>query len=161
MLRRRLGFSERWAWRGAFEITLWGPCGEIRRYRVANHITDAGIQLTQDLWAGTAAEGFKYIAVGTDPTPAADGDTRLGAEVAGTRKQMSFESTFGELLGTVFYLDSEANVHIREIGLFGGASATLDPNSGILVARAIVDINKTDQESLTITRRDYLRRVAP
>lgn len=147
-----------WRWRGGFDVALADKLtGRIELVRwVPNLITDLGLAMTIDLWAGDQSAGWAYIAVGTDSTPPANGNTQLGAEVA--RKAVTFEKRTGELLATVFFDDTEANVLIRELGLFGGSAATGAVDSGILVARAVVSINKTNQHSLTITRRDLLAR---
>lgn len=145
-----------WRWRGGFEIALVNRVsGEIETVWVPNTITDDGLALTISLWAGTDV-GWGYLAIGTDPTPAAFNQHQLIAEAA--RKPVSLEVRAGELLATVFFDDNEANIHIRELGLFGGNAATAALNSGILVARTIVDVNKSNLHSLTITRRDMLAR---
>ncbi len=152
----RQGLRESWRWRGIFEVTLTDRRTGLDRVVVPNLIVDGGLGLTLDLWAGTETKGWGYIAIGTDGTAPAPGQTRLFEEV--TRKAVALEKGSGELRATVFFDDTEANVHIREIGLFGGSTATSAPDTGILVARAVVDINKTNQHSLTITRRDLLSR---
>lgn len=147
-----------WRWSGGFDIALWNiRTGQFDLVQFQpNLITDAGLALTVDLWAGAQAVGWAYIAVGTDGTAPANGQTQLMNEVA--RKPVTFERRTGELLATVFFSDGEANVVIRELGLFGGDSATADPNTGVLIARAVVNINKTNLHSLTVTRRDLLAR---
>jgi len=49
---------------------------------------------------------------------------------------------------TVFFDHNEANIHIRTVRLFAGTD---------LIAENTIDIQKTNRQSLTITRRDILR----
>ncbi|MCL6479372.1 MAG: hypothetical protein K6T65_13350 [Peptococcaceae bacterium] len=140
-------------WNGRWRIEHLG-----RVAVVENRLTDAGLQWFIDLWRGTAEPGFKYIALGTDPTPVDNADITLGAEQI-RRPVGSFEVVFPELESSTTFQDTEANFLIREIGLFAGATATADPDTGILVARAVVEIDKTDLGSLKITRLDRIGRV--
>jgi hypothetical protein len=149
-----LNLGDALTWLGKWRIEFAG-----RRWEVFNKITDAGLAWYIDLLRGVGEPGFKYIALGTDSTPAAYTDTRLGAEQV--RKAISaFNPTLPVLESVVIFLDTEANFRIREIGIFAGATATSEPNTGVLVARTIVDIEKTNIGSLKITREDRLGRVS-
>ncbi len=144
------------------ECLLWLP-GRFRAYHCGrewvfeNTITDAGLQWFLDLWRGVETPGFKYIALGTSDVATQYSQTQLGGEQI--RKVIeSFNPALPALESIVTFLDTEANFLIREIGLFAGAAATADPNTGILVARAVVNINKTAAGSLKIVREDRLGR---
>lgn len=147
-------FGDPLTWLGKWRIEFAG-----RRWEVFNKITDAGLQWYLDLLRGAAAPGFKYIALGADSTPAAYTDTRLGAEQV--RKAIgAFNPSLPVLESVVIFLDTEANFRIREIGIFAGATATSELNTGILVARTVVDIEKTSIGSLKIIREDRLGRLS-
>lgn len=146
------GLGEALGWRGKWIIEHAG-----RRLEVFNRLTDAGLNWFLDLWQGLETPGFKYIALGTGDTPVEYSDTHLGAEQIRKAVQ-SFSKALPILESVVTFLDTEANFTIKEIGLFAGAAATADPNTGILVARAVVNIEKTDVGSLKITREDRIGR---
>mgnify|MGYP007016552515 CR=1 FL=1 len=139
-------------WVGKWHISFAG-----QKVSVFNKITDAGLNWFLDLWRGVGEPGFKFIALGTADTPVQYSDTRLGAEQI--RKPIAkFEKASPILLSEVTFLDTEANFTIKEIGLFAGAEATLEPNTGILVARSVVSIDKTSVGSLKIKREDRIGR---
>lgn len=143
-------------WMGKWIFSFAG-----QKWEVFNKITDAGLDWFLSLWAGTGIPGFKYIALGTDPTPTEYTDTQLYSE--GIRKPIQELIPARPVLQSlVVFDDTEANFHIREVGLFAGGTATADPNTGILVARSVVDIQKTDQVpgSLKVLREDRLGRVS-
>ena len=89
-----------------------------------------------------------YCAVGTDSTAAAAGNTTLNTE--SFRKLVSVRNSTGATAKfRTFFNTSEANVTIREIGLFGD-DATVAGDSGTLFARLIVNKTKTSSETLTL-----------
>ena len=89
-----------------------------------------------------------YCAVGTNSTAAAAGNTALGTETF--RKLVSVRNSSGATARfRTFFNTSEANVTIREIGLFGD-DATVAADSGTLFARLIVNKTKTSSETLTL-----------
>ena len=122
---------------------------------VFNKITDAGLNWFLDLGA-ELVNLVKFIALGTADTPVQYSDTRWCEQI---RKPIAkFEKASPILLSEVTFLDTEANFTIKEIGLFAGAEATLEPNTGILVARSVVSIDKTSVGSLKIKREDRIGR---
>lgn len=141
---------ERWpGWKGQFRVEfLEARSGRlIAQSVIDNLITDGGINYTYQRWAGLVADPFTDIGVGTDGRAAANGDVALYAEVL--RKAIAPSVTPAGLESAVVFTDVEANVTIREIGLFAGA---------VLVARATCELAKDDQISLRITRVDDLAR---
>lgn len=141
---------ERWpGWKGKFRVEfLEASSGRLIAQQVIdNLITDVGIDYTYRRWAGLVADPFTHIGVGTDGREAANGDVALYAEAL--RKAVDCTVTPASLESAVVFTDVEANVTIREIGLFAGA---------VLVARATCELAKDDQISLRITRVDDLVR---
>jgi hypothetical protein len=89
-----------------------------------------------------------YCGVGTGTTAPATGDTTLETEVF--RKLISVRSNSANVARfRTFFNTSEANIAIKEIGLFGD-SASATANSGTLFARLAVDKTKTSAETLTL-----------
>ena len=103
---------------------------------------------------GNEALQIQFFAFGTGTTPASVNDTQLVSEQF--RKQVTQISnpSAGTVTSIVSLTASEANFTIKEIGVFCGASATSTPNSGTLLSRVNVNINKNSNITLNITRND-------
>lgn len=138
---------------GAFTIEYAG-----RRWTAENRITNPGLAWFIDLWRAVGVPGFKHIALGTSAAATLDDQETLGEEVI--RKPIhQFNAVPPLLESVVAFEDDEANVIINEIGVFAGAGASLLPNTGILVARAVVYIDKQEHlGTLRVIREDRLGR---
>lgn len=123
-----------------------------------NMVVDSGLNLIASIIAGTQATPY-YIAIGTDGTAVQPSDQTLYAE---HHREQVASATTGPLLGQVnisaFFLATDANVHIREVGLFGGSGAS-NPNGGTMIARTTIDydnsvgaVNITVEWVLTFSR---------
>ena len=93
-----------------------------------------------------------YFALGTGANTGGDApsedDTELVSELV--RKQISVRTVSGDTASfRIFFNTSEGNDTLTEIGLFGD-DATVTADSGVLFARAAIDVEKTDSETLTI-----------
>lgn len=140
-----------WPWTGRFVLTLENRLtGAIRVVEVPNLITDAGLNWLRDRMQGRSDDYLTDLAVGTDGRAAQPTDAALFGEVSRKAVVLSQPET-GVSLADAFWDHTEANVHIREVGVYAGT---------ILVARAVVDVPKSNQESLTVTRRDTLARAS-
>ena len=115
------------------------------------------------LLAGTfQSEGFsindldiKYFAFGDSSAPASAFQTSLGNELF--RKQITSKQIGASFVRSIVSLTSnEANFNIREIGVFAGANATMEAGSGIMISRAVVNIQKFENKIVNITRDDYV-----
>lgn len=103
--------------------------------------------------SGTYPAKVTYVAVGTDGTAVANGDTVLGTELA--RKAIAGASAVSNVL-TVdgFFNETEANGTLAEAGIFGDGSATqasATTDTGILYSHVLITETKTSSETLTIT----------
>jgi hypothetical protein len=103
--------------------------------------------------AGTYPVKATYIAVGSDATAPAAGDTTLGTEVA--RKAIAGASNTSNV-ATIdgFFNETEANAVLAEAGLFGDGSAiqaTATADTGILYSHVAISETKSASETLTIT----------
>lgn len=123
------------------------------RFKAHNLVVDTGLNSIASRLSGTDVPANKkstitYCAVGTGTNAPAAGDTDLQTE--NTRKQVSVRSSTDNVARfRTFFNTSEANITIKEIGLFGdGATATAD--SGTLFCRLAVDKTKTSSETLTL-----------
>lgn len=97
---------------------------------------------------------IKYLAVGTDGTPATATDTQLGAEIF--RSVPTYKTVENGYTQTIWVLtDLQANQHLREIGVFAGNATTI-PDSGMLLSRVIIDIEKTEVMEITFIRKDIV-----
>jgi hypothetical protein len=149
-------------WLGEYEIHIIGPNGT-EVHKIKNLITDGALNLIRDALDGTVTDlTLKYLALGTDDgttLPLANTNTKLGAEAF--RKAFTKQAVQGTgvLESTVYIAPTEANVNIREIGIFAGANATTTADSGILVSRVFWTKDKTNLESINIVRTDTIGRV--
>lgn len=146
--------------RGEFVIECRTPDGRLLgRDVVKNQLTAINQTIRTQMLMGTYtgaldALQIKYFALGTGTTPATVNDTQLVAEVLRKPLTQISNPTPGQVLSVVAFGATEANFNIREIGVFGGADATTAANSGTLLARVVVNINKNDNILLNITRAD-------
>lgn len=124
-------------------------------------LTDAGLNLlAQALRDGSDIE-IKYIALGAGSTEPAAGDTKLEDERFRKAVTKQEAGGTGESKTITYIAPFEANdFEIQEIGAFAGVGATSTPGSGVLIARALYNRQKTELESLQITRSDLFGRGA-
>jgi hypothetical protein len=98
-----------------------------------------------------------YFGFGTGTTPESPTQTKLVSE--NYRKQVtskSFAPGTNFLESIVSLGSSEANFNIREIGVFAGSSATSALNTGNMISRIVVDIDKFENKIINIIRRDIV-----
>lgn len=97
---------------------------------------------------------IKYLAIGTGTNPASPTDTQLQAEVF--RVQPTSRAITTDYVQTIWVIPVQiGNFTYKEIGVFAGdATATL--NSGMMISRVNVNIEKTESMEVTFIRRDYV-----
>lgn len=145
---------------GRFDIEIVSAAtGEVlRRLHIKNQLTEINRtvrarMLTGDFDGPLDALAIKYFAFGTDASAASAAQTKLGAEQF--RKQLTQKSESGGTVTTAVSLQTnEANFVIREIGIFGGADASDTADSGTMLARTTVNIDKNENLVINITRTD-------
>lgn len=149
------------AYRGEYRIELInaGSGRLIEALNVKNQLTEISRTVRTQMLTGNYtgdknALAIKYIAVGTGTAAASASDTRLGSE--SFRKQATqITVPSAGVVRTIISLGSaEANITIREIGVFCGPSATSSANSGTLLSRANVNITKNSNIIINIIRTD-------
>lgn len=92
-----------------------------------------------------------YIALGSNTTAPAAGDTQLGTEVV---RKTATSTTFSGAVGyvSVFFAAGEATGTHREFGLFGNGNASAasgTANTGILFSHVAANITVSSVETLT------------
>lgn len=131
--------------KGEWFMTVYGPDGlEKEKRQGYNVVTTVGKEFLasflQSASASPATFTCKYIAVGTDSTGEAVGDTALGAELARTTGTVSYVS--GQLYQvTCTFATNSAVGAIAEYGLLSSSSA------GTLFARdteAVINVGAAD-----------------
>ena len=119
------GAKERQGMTGRWRLELRGPDGQLKDVRdFENLIVNAGLDAAKNLLfdQATALVGFNWIAIGSDATPAAAGQTALLAELARGASSYTdagtavctIERTFAAGVGTGT---------IVEVGAFNDAAA--------------------------------------
>lgn len=151
-------FAEQHHWRGAIQITHRALDGRlIKQAEFRNTITSVGHNLLRDVLQSAVTDGgIHYVAVGTDNTAPAAGQTQLGAEIY--RQQLTSQSTGGTGVGTSICIigPTSAIATWQEIGWFAGASAGPGANTGIMIARVLYNHNHTNAESVQISRQETI-----
>jgi len=143
--------------------------GEVEQREVLNMVVDEGENEILNWIAGNAItnsgityDGFRYLAVGTDGTAVAAGDTSLGTE--SERIDLDPNTNSGEytadagaveITGTWLFGTSQANVSIAEAGLFytPPGDATQGTTDDIMLNRTVISptIDKTSSQELKVT----------
>lgn len=130
-------------------------------WRFDNQLTSINQTLRTAMLTGTAGSTYaadmfeiKYFAFGDGTNPATAADTQLQNELF--RKQVTQVQTTsaGVVQSIVSLTIGEANFNITEIGVFCGPDATSSANTGLLLSRVNVNINKNSNIVLNIVRSD-------
>jgi ribosomal protein L10 len=152
--------NEKTFWDGIFEINIKNKItGEIKKEKIHNRLMNIALQELVKPLTGTAANlEIKYLAVGTGATAVTDNDAALAAQIFRTPDTSLSANATGQVTSEFIVLDSEAVATIEEIGIFGGTSATLTANVGILISRILWHHVKTSSEEITFRRIDTLTR---
>ena len=142
------------------------PAGHVIRFRnVTQHntfVTPAIDAIVRQLVGEQAPFSLQllYAAAGGDNTPTVDSQSKLNDEIGRvaltTTQKLGQVGTYYKQVQAAFYFDEGAcNGNLQEFGLFAGA-ATVDKDSGSLIARALnawgnKDPNQTVNGIWTIT----------
>lgn len=147
-------FKEKTGWYGAFKIHVL-PTGEY--FYIPNRITNAGLNLIRNaLYGDTVDAEINYIAVGDNNTAVNDADTQLGNEIFRAAVTSRTKTSTGVLDVETFLLDSDGAMTIREIGVFAGGTSS--PNTGTMISRVLWSRDKTNLETIKISRTDTIGR---
>lgn len=136
------------ALKGKYYATLYGPDGEVKEYREGfNVVTTVGKEWLASFLSSAAAAAAtmtaKYVAIGTDATAEAAGNTSLGTETARQTGTVSYLSG-GIYQVTATFAAGTGTGAIVEYGLYTSSSA------GTLISRDTeAVINKGAGDTLT------------
>ena len=136
--------------KGRWFITLYGPDGEIKEYREGNNVvTTVGKEFLASFLksAALAASTFtmKYVAIGSDSTAEAAGNTTLGSELSRHTGTVSYVSNQIYRVTATFATGSGTG-SVVEYGLFSSNTA------GTMFARDTeAVVNKGSNDTLTVT----------
>ena len=134
--------------------------GIIKTEVVKNRLTNLAINAEIDILTGIAPNlEIKYIAIGTGTTPIDNAQTQLANEVFRViPSSPPTRPANGEITTEFIILETEAQVEIKEIGIFCGTGATATPNSGIMLSRVLWEFDKRSNIELSVTRIDKVVR---
>lgn len=117
-------------------------------YLAANIITQPGLDWLTDFAACLNPPVISRFAVGVGEEEPSLGDVKLRDE----QFRKEFTNAWREpglAVIETYFARNEANFHWRELGLVAGGTEETD--TGILVARVLVDVNKTEFDSTVVT----------
>lgn len=150
--------AEEMAWSGIWEIDI-KSAGTIKKEIVKNRVMNAALEeIVKPLAGATPNIEIKYLAVGTGTTAVTDNDATLATEIFRTPGTSLSANATGQVTSQFVILKTEAVATIEEIGIFGGASATLTANVGILISRILWHHVKTNSEEISFRRIDTVTR---
>ena len=150
--------KSKWKLKSNVKITVRDLGGSILEVvEKHNLITTVGLGMIIDLLNGSISDGeIKYMAVGTDNTAPALANVALGTEVFRKIPTTQVEDGVTSLVTTVYLAPTEAVAAIEELGWFAGVGAGAGADSGVMVARVLYSRNKTNIESIKVTRTDTI-----
>lgn len=150
----------RYEMKGEYDIEIKHKDGKINKEKIKNRIMNVTLnELIETLIGNTADIEIQYLAVGTDATAVTNTDAVLGAEVFRTAPTNKSRTGTGEAESVFYIFNAEAVTSIKEIGIFGGSSATASADTGTLLSRVLWSKEKTDSMELKFTRTDTIERV--
>lgn len=131
---------------GSVNVVVRGENGTVKQeFTVPNLVVDSGLDFIASRMEGTTDAVMSHMALGTDNTSAASGDTTLGTEVArvaltsgvASSNSITYIATFPAGTGTGA---------LTEAGVFN------DPTTGDMLCRTVFAvINKGASDSMTVT----------
>lgn len=130
---------------GKVHVTVTNEHGEVVEQRAANLVVTTGKNFTASRMVGTADNVMSHMALGSDNTAAAVGNTTLGAELGrvaltagtATNNVVTYTATFGTGVATG---------GVQEAGIFNASSA------GTMLCRVVFAVvNKGANDTIAIT----------
>lgn len=134
---------------GHVELALYDADGGLKSIQhIHNLVVTAGKNVIADRMKATPAKAaMTHMAVGTNATAAAAGDTALGAEVGSSRTALTSTGVSGNVITYVCTFNAGVGTGaLTEAGLFNA------PSSGDMLARTVFStITKGASDVLTVT----------
>ena len=122
-------------------------------YRTPNLVTNGGKNhLARMLLDITGYDtGLTYQALGTGIMPASTGDIALVTETARQRVTSRADTIGNVARFATFFSATQIGVAISEVGIFGHTTARSTAGTGTLFARALLPIDNSGGNDLTLT----------
>lgn len=149
-MKEKMGLKGHWT----IEIRDKGKL--VKRLDFDNQLTNLYRNSVLNQLYGNAFAGLeiKYLGIGTGDAPASATDTQLGTEVF--RVIPTSQTIVDNYVQTIWVIPTQiGNFTYKEIGVFCG-TATTTLNSGTMISRVNVNIEKTSSMEITFIRRDYV-----
>lgn len=149
-MKEKMGLKGHWT----IEIRDNGKL--VKRLDFDNQLTNLYRNSVLNQLYGNAFDSLeiKYLGIGTGDTPASATDTQLGTEVF--RVIPTSQTIVDNYVQTIWVIPTQiGNFTYKEIGVFCG-TATASLNSGTMISRVNVNIEKTSSMEITFIRRDYV-----
>lgn len=142
--------SEKTKITGKVNVLVTDKDGKVKEdFTVPNLVVTAGLDYIASRIKEATATAMSHMAVGTDTTAAALGDTTLGTEVAGAR--VTLDSTVvaaddNNVVYSATFPAGTGTAALTEAGIFNASS------SGTMLCRTVFSvINKAAADSMTVT----------
>lgn len=121
--------------------------GEVKHdIETTNLVVDTGLDYIASRMIGTSAGVMSHMAVGSDNTAAAAGDTALGSQLGSRKSLTSSTATDNAVEYVATFAAGEGTGAVVEAGIFNAGTA------GTMLCRTVFDvINKGASDSMTIT----------
>lgn len=121
--------------------------GEVKHdIETTNLVVDTGLDYIASRMIGTSAGVMSHMAVGSDDTAAAAGDTALGSQLGSRKSLTSSTATDNAVEYVATFAAGEGTGAVVEAGIFNAGTA------GTMLCRTVFDvINKGASDSMTIT----------
>lgn len=149
-MKEKMGLKGHWT----IEIRDKGKL--VKRLDFDNQLTNLYRNSVLNQLYGNTFDGLeiKYLGIGTGDAPASATDTQLGTEVF--RVVPTTQTIADGYVQTIWVIPTQiGNFTYKEIGVFCG-TATTTLNSGTMISRVNVNIEKTSSMEITFIRRDYV-----
>lgn len=155
-------FKETTSWNGRYEFKFIDKnTGKIRKEVKYNKLLDTALnEMAKAILDGSNDLVPKYIGLGTQTTTIENTMTNMASETFRTYIGASpTVSGTGEILNTFYVLSTEALFHVRELGLWGGSTATSTIGTGKLLSYINFDDDRSAKnEEIQIFRYDKFER---
>lgn len=130
---------------GQVHVTVTNEHGEVVEQRAANLVVTTGKNFTASRMVGVASNVMSHMALGSNNTAAAVGDTALGTEL-GRVALASSTATTNVVTYTATFGTGVATGGVQEAGIFNASSA------GTMLCRVVFAVvNKGANDTIAIT----------
>ena len=145
---------------GEYLITVRKNGITIDEIQIKNRLMDVLLDTEIGILTGNIPDlEIKYFSVGTGNSPVTNSDLKLVNETHRyPPTTLPILSANGEVTTEWILTENDAPVHIKEIGIYCGSSATNALDTGKLISRILWDFDKTSNVELNIKRIDKVVR---